>query len=118
MNPVDLNVSWDNIGGLDDIIDELQELVVLPFTRPDIFLGKSQLLKPPKGMRCHHDMLDLGQTARCVSPNAYRQNTLPHMAVALTSRCFQRIADFCRESCLPIALMSNSYFAYRRAAVW
>jgi SpoVK/Ycf46/Vps4 family AAA+-type ATPase len=49
LNPIDLKVSWKDIGGLDDIIDELQELVVLPFTRPDIFSSKSQLLKPPRG---------------------------------------------------------------------
>jgi len=41
--------SWEDIGGLEEIIDEIQESVILPFKRQDLFMG-SQLLQPPKGV--------------------------------------------------------------------
>lgn len=44
-----INVSWEDIGGLDSIITEINEVVILPFTRPDLF-QTSKLLSPPKGM--------------------------------------------------------------------
>ena len=44
----DINVNWEDIGGLQPIIDEINEVVILPFTRPDLFRS-SDLLRPPKG---------------------------------------------------------------------
>ncbi|XP_063901433.1 outer mitochondrial transmembrane helix translocase-like isoform X1 [Zophobas morio] len=49
-DPLTLNISWNDIGGLDTIMASLQEIIVLPLCRPDIFNGKSKLLLPPKGI--------------------------------------------------------------------
>eukprot|EP01135_Chromosphaera_perkinsii_P001968 Nk52_evm15s215 gene=Nk52_evmTU15s215 len=49
----DLKLRWTDIGGLDRVIGELKELVVLPFSRPDIFKSSSRLLRPPKGILLH-----------------------------------------------------------------
>lgn len=46
----DINVNWEDIGGLQSTIDEINEVVILPFTRPDLFKS-SELLRPPKGMK-------------------------------------------------------------------
>lgn len=49
-NLVDTNtieVDWRDIGGLQPIIEEIKEVIILPFTRPDLFT--STLLQPPKG---------------------------------------------------------------------
>eukprot|EP00126_Sphaerothecum_destruens_P000745 Sdes_comp10959_c0_seq1m2603 len=48
--PEDIHLTWDDIGGLDAVIKELKELVILPFTRPDLFQFQSRLLQPPKGI--------------------------------------------------------------------
>lgn len=46
----DIKVTFDDIGGLDDIIDELKESVILPLTYPELFESTSGLLGPPKGV--------------------------------------------------------------------
>lgn len=43
----EIGVTFDDIGALDDIKESLQELVMLPLRRPDLFKG---LLKPCKGI--------------------------------------------------------------------
>lgn len=40
--------SWEDIGGLDEVIQEIQETVIVPFTKAKLF-SKSSLLQPPKG---------------------------------------------------------------------
>ena len=40
-------LSWDQIGGLKKIKDELEEIVILPMQRPDLFID---LLSPCKGL--------------------------------------------------------------------
>ncbi len=40
IDPTELTVSWESIGGLDDVVAQLREAVVLPFARPDIFQGR------------------------------------------------------------------------------
>ena len=40
--------SWEDIGGLDEVIQEIQETVIVPFTKTKLF-SKSSLLQPPKG---------------------------------------------------------------------
>ncbi|MBI2452359.1 CDC48 family AAA ATPase [Candidatus Pacearchaeota archaeon] len=42
------NVSWDDIGGLEDIKEKLRELVELPLIRPDLFVKAG--IKPAKGV--------------------------------------------------------------------
>uniref|UniRef100_A0A0A9BBE0 AAA+ ATPase domain-containing protein n=1 Tax=Arundo donax TaxID=35708 RepID=A0A0A9BBE0_ARUDO len=44
----EIGVSFDDIGALDDIKESLQELVMLPLRRPDLFKGG--LLKPCRGI--------------------------------------------------------------------
>ena len=49
LDPNSVEVSWGNIGGLEVTIQEIQETVILPFRRADLF-RHSSLLQPPKGM--------------------------------------------------------------------
>ncbi|KAF3328950.1 Spastin [Carex littledalei] len=44
----EIGVTFDDIGALDDIKESLQELVMLPLRRPDLFKGG--LLKPCRGI--------------------------------------------------------------------
>ncbi|PKA54460.1 Katanin p60 ATPase-containing subunit A1 [Apostasia shenzhenica] len=44
----EIGVTFDNIGALDDIKESLEELVMLPLRRPDLFKGG--LLKPCRGI--------------------------------------------------------------------
>ena len=48
-NPDDINVTFDTIGGLEDVKRSLQELVILPMQRPDLF-AHGKLLGPTKGI--------------------------------------------------------------------
>ena len=41
--------SWHDIGGLDGVVQEIQETVIIPFKRRSLF-AKSTLLQPPKGI--------------------------------------------------------------------
>ncbi|XP_049856361.1 outer mitochondrial transmembrane helix translocase isoform X4 [Schistocerca gregaria] len=47
VDPTEINVSWDDIAGLDDVIQELKETVILPIQRKELF-ADSQLTQPPK----------------------------------------------------------------------
>lgn len=47
--PMDIDVSWSDIAGLDAVIEELRASVVLPVQHSDLFKG-SQLWRPPKGV--------------------------------------------------------------------
>ncbi|ESP03873.1 hypothetical protein LOTGIDRAFT_177773 [Lottia gigantea] len=49
VDPLSIDVQWNNIGGLSDIIQNIQETVILPFNRPDLFQNSS-LLQAPKGV--------------------------------------------------------------------
>lgn len=48
--PEDIGVTFESIGGLDAIIDELRESVIYPLTSPHLFAGHSSLLTAPKGV--------------------------------------------------------------------
>ena len=50
--PHEIDVTFDDIGGLSEIGRALQRNIILPFTRPDIF-RQSKLLRPPKGILLH-----------------------------------------------------------------
>lgn len=43
-----LQVSWRDIAGLDEVINELQDTVILPFQKRHLLAG-SKLFQPPKG---------------------------------------------------------------------
>ncbi|XP_030382284.1 ATPase family AAA domain-containing protein 1-B [Scaptodrosophila lebanonensis] len=50
--PSDITVSWNDIAGLDSVIQELRESVVLPVRHRDIFKG-SKLWQAPRGVLLH-----------------------------------------------------------------
>ncbi|KAG2469095.1 ATD1A protein, partial [Polypterus senegalus] len=47
VNPRSIKVTWRDIAGLDDVITELQDTVILPFQKRHLFKG-SKLFQPPK----------------------------------------------------------------------
>ncbi|XP_037084121.1 ATPase family AAA domain-containing protein 1-A-like [Pollicipes pollicipes] len=52
VEPISIQVSWDSIAGLDHVIQELQETVILPIQNRELFSG-SALIQPPKGVLLH-----------------------------------------------------------------
>lgn len=50
VTPDEINVSFDDIGGLQSIIDELHEAVILPLTEPELFAAHLSLVNSPKGV--------------------------------------------------------------------
>lgn len=49
VDPSSMSTSWEDIGGLEEVIEEIKESVIFPFRRPDLFLNSS-LIQPPKGV--------------------------------------------------------------------
>lgn len=47
VDPNDIKVSWNNIAGLEHVIQELKETVILPIERKELF-EDSQLTQAPK----------------------------------------------------------------------
>jgi len=64
VDPKDIKVTWSDIAGLDDVIEEIQETVIFPITRKDL-LSESKLSQPPKGI----DLAELLQTSKNVKNN-------------------------------------------------
>lgn len=50
VSPGEIPVTFDDIGGLDDIIEELRESVIYPLTMPHLYAGHSSLLTAPSGV--------------------------------------------------------------------
>ena len=50
VTPEEIAVTFDDIGGLSDIIDELREAVILPLTEPELFAAHLSLIQSPKGI--------------------------------------------------------------------
>ncbi|EEH19609.1 hypothetical protein PABG_07806 [Paracoccidioides brasiliensis Pb03] len=48
--PEDIPVSFNDIGGLEDIIEELKESVIYPLTMPQLYSSTSSLLSAPSGV--------------------------------------------------------------------
>ncbi|PMD23211.1 AAA-domain-containing protein [Hyaloscypha hepaticicola] len=48
--PEDISVGFDDIGGLEDIIEELKESVIYPLTMPHLYSHSSSLLAAPSGV--------------------------------------------------------------------
>lgn len=53
VTPEDILVSFADVGGLNDIIEDLHELVILPLTEPDLFAAHQLLVQLPKGVLFH-----------------------------------------------------------------
>ncbi|MBN3310149.1 outer mitochondrial transmembrane helix translocase [Amia ocellicauda] len=49
VDPRSMKVSWRDIAGLDEVITELQDTVILPFQKRHLFTG-SKLFQPPQGV--------------------------------------------------------------------
>ncbi|XP_006625621.2 outer mitochondrial transmembrane helix translocase [Lepisosteus oculatus] len=49
VDPRSMKVTWRDIAGLDEVITELQDTVILPFQKRHLFRG-SKLFQPPKGV--------------------------------------------------------------------
>ncbi|XP_053277606.1 outer mitochondrial transmembrane helix translocase [Pleuronectes platessa] len=49
VDPQTMKVSWRDIAGLDEVINELQDTVILPFQKRHL-LARSKLFQPPKGV--------------------------------------------------------------------
>ncbi|KAG7480702.1 hypothetical protein MATL_G00059060 [Megalops atlanticus] len=49
VDPRSMKVNWRDIAGLDEVITELQDTVILPFQKRHLFVG-SKLFQPPKGV--------------------------------------------------------------------
>ncbi|MBN3321303.1 ATD1A protein, partial [Atractosteus spatula] len=49
VDPRSMKVTWRDIAGLDEVITELQDSVILPFQKRHLFRG-SKLFQPPKGV--------------------------------------------------------------------
>jgi SpoVK/Ycf46/Vps4 family AAA+-type ATPase len=50
VSPNEIPVTFDDIGGLDGIIEELTESVIYPLTMPHLYSGHSSLLSAPSGV--------------------------------------------------------------------
>ncbi|KAI5116884.1 hypothetical protein M0805_000400 [Coniferiporia weirii] len=50
IHPDDIDVRFDDIGGLDSIVASLRESVIYPLVYPNLFSSSSSLLSPPKGV--------------------------------------------------------------------
>ncbi|EXJ58143.1 hypothetical protein A1O7_05567 [Cladophialophora yegresii CBS 114405] len=48
--PEDISVSFEDIGGLSDIIEDLRESVIYPLTLPELYSTSSSLLSAPSGV--------------------------------------------------------------------
>ncbi len=48
--PSDISVSFNDIGGLEDVVSELRESVILPLVYPELFTQYGSLLAAPKGV--------------------------------------------------------------------
>uniref|UniRef100_A0A4W3KH72 Outer mitochondrial transmembrane helix translocase n=1 Tax=Callorhinchus milii TaxID=7868 RepID=A0A4W3KH72_CALMI len=49
VDPLSMQVTWSDVAGLDDVIAELKDTVILPIQKRHLFEG-SRLLQPPKGV--------------------------------------------------------------------
>lgn len=52
VHPEDINVTWEDIAGMESLIQELRETVILPIQRKELF-ADSQLTQAPKGVLLH-----------------------------------------------------------------
>ncbi|XP_069123895.1 outer mitochondrial transmembrane helix translocase-like [Argopecten irradians] len=49
VDPLSVSVDWKDIGGLEEVVEQIKETVIFPFRRRDLFYNSS-LLQSPKGV--------------------------------------------------------------------
>lgn len=49
VDPTTISITWEDIAGLKEIIQEIRETVILPIQKRELFSG-SMLIQPPKGL--------------------------------------------------------------------
>ncbi|XP_054161478.1 outer mitochondrial transmembrane helix translocase-like [Oppia nitens] len=52
VDPQSIDVTWNDIAGLEDVIDDIKATVILPIRTPELFV-RSELHQPPKGVLLH-----------------------------------------------------------------
>lgn len=52
IHPEDINITWSDIAGLENTIQELRETIIIPIQRRELF-ADSELTRPPKGVLLH-----------------------------------------------------------------
>lgn len=52
VDPQSIDTSWDDIAGLDELVDDIKATVILPLKSPELF-SRSELHQPPKGVLLH-----------------------------------------------------------------
>jgi len=52
VHPASIGISWSDIAGLEEVVRELRETVILPIKRRDLFTG-SRLTRAPRGVLLH-----------------------------------------------------------------
>lgn len=52
VDPSSIETTWDDIAGLDDVIEDIKATVILPLKSPDLF-SRSELHQAPKGVLLH-----------------------------------------------------------------
>lgn len=50
VTPDEITITFDDIGGLQDTIEDLHEAVILPLTEPELFAAHLSLVQSPKGV--------------------------------------------------------------------
>ena len=53
VEPSEVASSWEDIAGMDSLIQEIRETVILPLKRRDLFAKSSALIKAPTGVLLH-----------------------------------------------------------------
>ena len=64
VEPTQIGVSFQDIGGLDKEIEEIRELVILPMRRPELFRGPHAVMQPTTGILFYGDP-GVGKTMLC-----------------------------------------------------
>jgi len=50
VDPQNLGCGLRDVGGLDDVVEEIRDLVVLPLARPELFASGGKLVRAPRGV--------------------------------------------------------------------